>query len=99
MITTHCLFQVLLLVFAYFRTIPESPRWLLAHKKYKEAETVLRKAAKFNGVTLPDDPMGLKTKAEEDVISQPKTKRKYTLLDMFRTPKLRFRSIIMFYVW
>ena len=36
------------------RLVPESARWLVNQKRYEEADKVLRKAAKTNGVTLPD---------------------------------------------
>ena len=32
--------------------VPESPRWLIRKKKYKEAQDIITKAAKFNGVSL-----------------------------------------------
>ena len=35
----------------YF-VIPESPRWLISKKKYKEARKVIEKAAKFNNVSI-----------------------------------------------
>ena len=38
----------------FSRIVPESARWLVNQKRYEEADKVLRKAAKTNGVTLPD---------------------------------------------
>ncbi|CAE1142031.1 SLC22A4_5 [Acanthosepion pharaonis] len=40
--------QSLPMVFIYIWFVPESPRWLLAMKKYKSAEKVFKKMAKMN---------------------------------------------------
>ena len=51
------LFQITLaipcfiLIGTYF-VIPESPRWLIAKKRYKEAKAVVKSAAKFNKVRV-----------------------------------------------
>ena len=42
------------LLFSY-SFIPESPRWLYLNGKSKQAEVIIRHAAKVNGVTLPDN--------------------------------------------
>ncbi|KAI0217507.1 Solute carrier family 22 member 21 [Lamellibrachia satsuma] len=36
------------------RFVPESVRWSVVHRRYSQAETVLRTAARFNGVDLPE---------------------------------------------
>ena len=37
---------------ALYFVIPESPRWLIAKERYKEAESVIKRAAKFNKVGI-----------------------------------------------
>ncbi|CAH1801726.1 unnamed protein product [Owenia fusiformis] len=100
----------------YIWVVPESLRWLIAKKKFKEAEEILKKAARFNNVTIPEDPFNTKQSdrdpfingvvsvpdREESVDSEEnngKRERRYHVVDMCRTPNLRQRSIIMFYIW
>ncbi|KAK2155588.1 hypothetical protein LSH36_236g03011 [Paralvinella palmiformis] len=45
----------------YIWLIPESMRWLVLHRKHGKAEKVLAKAARFNKVVLPSDPLKLRT--------------------------------------
>ena len=72
----------------------------MAHKRYADAESVLRKAAKFNQVDIPEDPFETKRRSISNVSNiSASSSAKYTLIDMFRTPKLRKRSIILFYIW
>ena len=124
-----------------FRVIPESLRWLIINKKYKRAESVLQHMAKYNQVSLPEDPLGRKSNtlliistsptddniatrengdaaAEEEASKEKREEvevhlqeedregkeesqelRKYSLLDMCRTPRLRERTLLFCYIW
>nr|XP_032516661.1 solute carrier family 22 member 4-like [Danaus plexippus plexippus] len=48
-----CVYSAFLLIL--LRWTPESPQWLLYNQKISEAETLLRKAAKMNGISLCND--------------------------------------------
>ena len=39
---------------AYFRILPETIPYLIANRKFREAEDIIRSAAKMNGVEMPE---------------------------------------------
>lgn len=42
-------------MFLAFRLIPDSPRWMLAHKRLGKAKEILIKAARSNKREIPKD--------------------------------------------
>ncbi|KAK6169202.1 hypothetical protein SNE40_020298 [Patella caerulea] len=79
-----------ILFVSFWWLLPESPRWLLSKGRYKEAEEIIRKAAKVNQVDLPEklfDKSSLETTVDAK-ISQ-----------MFTTPRLVAMSLIVFFNW
>lgn len=82
--------------------MPESIRWLVANKQYDKAEALLRRAAKFNSVELPDDPLNIKANKLSRICDESTGDRKlkkYSIIDMFTSPTLCKRSFILFYTW
>jgi len=82
------------------RLIPESPRWLIAHNHLDEAHKVLMRFGGKDGKLV--DSQQLRTLIKEileDQTARKNVDKKYTIIDLFRTPKLRKRMTIMCLQW
>ncbi|XP_038156291.1 solute carrier family 22 member 13 [Cyprinodon tularosa] len=81
-----------LLIF-YIRVLPQSARWLLANDRREEAIALLRKAALVNGRVLPPSVQAEKWEFLGG------SKRSHSPMDLVRTPQMRKRALILFYIW
>ncbi|XP_026174576.1 organic cation transporter protein [Mastacembelus armatus] len=84
------------LFIVYIWVLPKSARWLMMNDRKEEAWVLIRKAAQMNGKPLPKDlEMCQDYKTEEKT----EVKKKHSFIDLFRTPKMRKQSLILFYLW
>ncbi|XP_022920051.2 beta-alanine transporter [Onthophagus taurus] len=87
-------------LFSFWCLLPESPRWLLAQSKFSAADSVISKIAKINGKPLPTNYINLlKIKIAEEQRKKPRSKKSYGISDLFRTPNLRWKTIIITFIW
>ncbi|XP_078315076.1 organic cation transporter protein-like [Crassostrea virginica] len=96
----------LTIIYAWF--LPESIQWLVANKKYNQAKTVAKFAAKMNRKQIPAELLAFPPREaletseagqSKEGLLKVKDTQKYTVLDLFKTSKLRRYTLIMFYLW
>ncbi|XP_031557668.1 organic cation transporter protein-like [Actinia tenebrosa] len=83
----------------FWRFIPESPRWLIANNRFKEAHDILQHFAVKNGVPLDYDHLGYVIREAKRSELQKEIQKKPGLLDLVKTTKLRRRTIICTFNW
>ncbi|XP_063784262.1 organic cation/carnitine transporter 2-like isoform X2 [Pseudophryne corroboree] len=75
--------------------IPESPRWLLSQGRVNEAEDIIRRAAKKNGITAPE--IIFSVSELEDLKRQ--SHKTYTFYDLLRTRNIRIITFLSILLW
>lgn len=77
------------------RFIPESPRWLISQGRLKEAEVIIRKAAKMNGIVAPST---IFDSSELEDLSSEK-QQSHSILDLLRTRNIRIVTVMCIILW
>ncbi|CAH0775584.1 unnamed protein product [Bemisia tabaci] len=90
-----------ILLLSYYCCVPESPRWLLAMGKEKQAMKVLNRAAKRNKKELPEDyQQSIAASQKSRTLSESDSdKRKPNIIDLFRTPNMRIKTLALYVNW
>lgn len=83
----------------YYWIIPESPRWLLAMGKPRQAERILLKAAERNKIPVENVKLALETHENQRANRVTKSKEKYNITHLFRTSNLRLKTICVSINW
>ncbi|CAM1305530.1 Uncharacterised protein g4085 [Pycnogonum litorale] len=91
-------FVIALFVMYFF--LPESPRWLLVNGKVTECAEVIERIITVNKVNEPigKELTDLLNDAHSEILHGT-TLKKTNVLDLVKTPKLRWMSLNMFFVW
>ncbi|KAM7361434.1 organic cation transporter protein [Cochliomyia hominivorax] len=92
---SYSLFSVLYLI--YICLCIESPRWLFTTGRLERAIPLLEKIARING--KPTERIRPEIEEAYRGISSKASPKKGNLTDLFRTPNLRKKTIIMAYQW
>lgn len=82
--------------------LPETPFYLLAKGRYKEAQDLIDKVAEFNGVANPCRVSDLLQPEETDLLERDQDatpEKKLSILDLFGTWKMAGRTITVWLVW
>ncbi|XP_071511251.1 organic cation transporter protein-like [Diadema antillarum] len=83
--------------FFFYPLILESFRWQLSMGRLKGAELTIKQAAKINKVSLPKST--LEALQGSTSISTKEKSREPNVTDLFRTPVLRVRTLILVALW
>ncbi|XP_052840242.1 organic cation transporter protein [Drosophila gunungcola] len=81
----------------YICLVPESPRWLFTTGKLDQSIKILEKIAKWN--KAPTDTIRPEIEAAYAALAARQPVKKGTVLDLFRTPYLRTKTICMANNW
>ncbi|XP_074603915.1 organic cation transporter protein-like [Brevipalpus obovatus] len=92
---------ILVILMFWSLSIDESVRWQITHKREKDAIKTLRKALKMNGKSdINEESLRERVNELGEAFGEEAMKQslepKYTILDLFKTPKIRSYTLIMF---
>ena len=85
----------LILLYSLYWVLPESPRWLIVQGRTGEAEKILREIASFNEKPMPNSFVVY----PHDESEGQKGKGILGFLELFKTPNLRKKTLIIYYMW
>ncbi|CAB3407895.1 unnamed protein product [Caenorhabditis bovis] len=92
-------------LFVYYFFLPESPRWSVSVGKWENAKAQLKRIASLNGKSDVDvDGLVEELKrhhhlAESQNNNDDEEKTSHNICDLFKTPNLRKKTLLVTYIW
>ncbi|ESO88972.1 hypothetical protein LOTGIDRAFT_106739 [Lottia gigantea] len=80
-----------LTLISFFWFVTESPRWLINKGRYREAEKIIREAARVNKVVLPERIFRGRSRSK-DV-------KQMSILKIFSSKILLSRTLVLYFIW
>ncbi|XP_068084758.1 organic cation transporter protein isoform X2 [Anabrus simplex] len=97
----RCIYGPALLLLSYYWILSESVRWLMAHGRLDEADRIIRKAARVNGVVMSDKYLDMmrssalqQQRAKEDAESSDSIPLTSVLIQVFQSRVLLLRLLV-----
>lgn len=83
--------------FFYF-ILPDSAQWMISKNDIEGAIVCFRRVARWNGRTLDNDTIeSFRAYYHNQALKHPKTTKDPSLFDLFKTPRLRKNTLILFF--
>lgn len=82
----------------YYWIIPESARWLLSKNRKEDAIKIVKNVAKENNANVPHDVLMNIDDDKVKIVKDPNV-REPSLIDLFRFPNLRKKTLLIFLDW
>lgn len=79
--------------------VPESARWLVSQGQVDKAIGILNKFEKINGTKVPDSVYKQFRETCAKVCKEEEADRAYSVLDLFKSPRLRYITILLIAMW
>ncbi|XP_031370094.1 organic cation transporter protein-like isoform X2 [Apis dorsata] len=79
--------------------IPESARWLVSQGQVDKAINILGKFERINGTKVPDDVYKRFRETCARICKEEEADKTYSVLDLFKTPRLRNITILFIIIW
>ncbi|XP_049883787.1 carcinine transporter-like isoform X2 [Pectinophora gossypiella] len=79
--------------------VPESARWLIAQGRIDEALKILKKCERINGKKIPKEIIQNFRETAIEIAKAEEETKKYSALDLFKTPRLRRHSLLLIVIW